>query len=73
MTTAVRDFLKSFDSLSESDKRELVAEIMRRSISFDYPSLSDIDLVMNAEDLFLELEKKESIDAPTTTRRSLVG
>ena len=56
MTTAVLELLRSFESLADSDKRELAAEILRRSIDFEYLPLSDEDLVRNAEDLFLELE-----------------
>jgi len=68
MTTAVLELLRSFESLADSDKRELAAEILRRSVDFEYLPLSDEDLVRNAEDLFVELDRGESRDAKTDTR-----
>jgi hypothetical protein len=32
MTTAVQELLKSFDSLSEAEKREAAAELLRRTL-----------------------------------------
>ena len=56
----VRDLLQSFDSLSEADKKEVASEILRRSASFDLLPLSDEELIVNAEQLFLELDRQES-------------
>ena len=56
----VRDLLQSFDSLSEADQKEVASEILRRSASFDLPPLSDEELIINAEQLFLELDRQES-------------
>lgn len=56
----VRDLLQSFDSLSEADKKEVASEILRRSASFDLRPLSDEELIVNAEQLFLELDRQES-------------
>jgi hypothetical protein len=56
----IRDVLQSFDSLSEADKKEVASEILRRSASFDLLPLSDEELIVNAEQLFLELDRQES-------------
>ena len=56
----VRDLLQSFESLSEADKKEVASEILRRSASFKLLPLSDEELVLNAEQLFLELDRQES-------------
>jgi len=56
----VRDLLQSFDNLSEADKKEVAAKILRRSASFDLLPLSDEELVLNPEQLFLELDRQES-------------
>ena len=60
MGASVQDFLQSFDSLSESKKKELASEILRLSVKFDLPPLFDEELVANAEELFLELDRRES-------------
>ncbi len=63
MTTAVQHLLKSFDLLSEVEKREVVAELLRRSQHLDRSPLSDEELVLNAETLFLELDRREAKNA----------
>ena len=60
MSTTVEEILDSFDHLSETEKRELAFEIIRRTVEFDLPALTDEELVLNAEALFLELDKRES-------------
>jgi hypothetical protein len=60
MSTTVEEILDSFDHLSEAEKRELASEIIRRTAEFDLPTLTDEELIMNAEVLFLELDKRES-------------
>jgi hypothetical protein len=62
MSTAVQQILYSFERLSETEKWELVAEIIRRTAHFDLPPLTDEELVFSAEELFLELDKRESVD-----------
>jgi hypothetical protein len=63
MTTETRHLLDSFDLLSEADKQIVICELLRRVRDFDLPSLSDEELVANAEDLFLELDRREATDA----------
>jgi len=60
MSTTVKQLLDKFDHLPDTEKREVAAEIMRRTVKLDLPPLTDEDLVMNAEDLFLELDQRES-------------
>jgi hypothetical protein len=60
MSTTVEEILDSFDHLSEAEKRELASEIIRRTAEFDLTSLTDEELVLNAEALFLELDQRES-------------
>ncbi len=63
MATEVQSILRSFELLPAADKRELAAEIIRRSLNLDAPPLSDEQLVSAAEDLFLELDRNEAEDA----------
>jgi hypothetical protein len=63
MPANVADILRAFEHLSEPEKKDLAAEILRRSVQWEWPALSDEDLVLNAEQLFLELDKTEADDA----------
>ena len=58
MSASIQNFLKSFDLLSEEEKKEVASEIIQRSINFDLPPLSDKELVLSAEELFLELDNR---------------
>lgn len=60
MTTVVQELLNTFDRLTDSERLELVSELLKRVIHLDFPPLSDEDLVLNAEGLFLELDQQES-------------
>ena len=62
MTSSVQQLLHSFDLLPEAEQRELVWEILRRSVNFDLPSLSDEEFVLSAEALFLDLDRREAQD-----------
>ena len=56
----MQHLLQSFDLLTETEKQEVVAELLRRSRNLDIPSLLDEELTLSAEDLFLELDRRES-------------
>jgi hypothetical protein len=60
MTASVQELLSTFDSLTEPERLEIVLEILKRVTHLDFPPLSHEDLVWNAEELFLELDKQES-------------
>lgn len=60
MTALVQELLNTFDRLTDSERLELVLEILKRTVDLDFPPLSDEDLVLNAEGIFLELDKRES-------------
>jgi hypothetical protein len=60
MTPVVQDFLTTFDSLTNSERLDLASEIFKRTAYLDFPPLSDEDLVLNAEEIFLQLDEYES-------------
>lgn len=60
MTAITQEILKTFDELPDSDQIEVALAILKRIIHFDFPPLDDEDLVLNAEELFLELDQQES-------------
>jgi hypothetical protein len=63
MTTTIQRFLDAFDLLSEAEKQAVACEILRRMRDIDLPPLSDEELVVSAEALFLELDRQEATDA----------
>ncbi len=63
MTTDIKEILNTFEHLSENDKKDLASEILRRTVKFDFPPLTDEDLIQSAEKLFLELDRRESKSA----------
>jgi len=61
MKKLVEELLNSFEKLPEAEKRELASEIIKRSLAFDLPQLSDDALIFAADQVFLQLDKDESI------------
>ena len=59
MTTAVRNLLSAFELLPKPEKQQFASEIIRPSVNPDLPPLSDEELILSAEELFLELDKRE--------------
>jgi len=61
MTALVQELLDTFDQLTDSERLDLLLEILKRTVYLDFPPLSDEDLVLNAEELFLELDEQSTI------------
>lgn len=59
MTATAENIISIFDSLSEREKREVATVILHRTLELDLPPFSDEELVLNAEQLFLELDRAE--------------
>jgi len=59
MTTDIKEILNTFDLLSNNEKKDLAYEILRRTVQFDFPPLTDEDLIQSAERLFLDLDRRE--------------
>jgi hypothetical protein len=62
MTDSAKSIIESFDDLPEVEKREVARAILRRALRFDTSALTDDDLVTQAEELFLDLDKREASD-----------
>jgi hypothetical protein len=60
MNASEKKLLNTFDLLSEIKKRELASEIIRRTTNLDLPPLNDEELVHNANELFLALDRREA-------------
>ena len=63
MNANAQQLLSSFDQLPSDDQREVAREILRRTAEFDVPSLSDDELIGQADELFLKLDEVEAADA----------
>ena len=63
MTTATQHLLDTFDQLSAEEQQAVACELLRRMRDIDLPPLSDEDLVLSTEALFLELDRREATDA----------
>jgi len=59
MTASAQEILKNFDRLPDTEQLEIALEILRRIINFDFPPLTDEDLTLNSEELFLALDQQE--------------
>ena len=59
MSTTAQQLLASFDALPDTVKFEVALEILRRTKDFEFPPMTDDELVANAEAMFLELDRRE--------------
>ena len=62
MTKPAENIIKSFEKLPPTEQREVATEILRRTIEIQLTPLSDDELTRNAEDIFLELDRREAAD-----------
>jgi hypothetical protein len=58
MTQAAKKLLEDFDALREVDQAEVLAELLRRVAATPH-DLPDEDLVTAANQLFLELDRRD--------------
>jgi len=62
MTTTTQEILERFTQLPVSEKKIVVSVILRDALEVETPDLTDDELVLNAEELFLELDQREAAD-----------
>jgi hypothetical protein len=62
MDSSAEQILDYFDRLPDPEKRKAAAEIMRRTLRLDLPSLTDEELALSAKDVFLALDQRESLN-----------
>ena len=62
ISTTVEELSKSFDLLPEVEKRKVAMEILQRSLELRSTPLTDKELASNAEQVFLELDRRELED-----------
>jgi hypothetical protein len=68
MNPVSKAFLETFDHLPQAVQWQVASEILRRTVLFDFPSLTDDELVFAAETVFLALDADEADDEQAPTR-----
>jgi hypothetical protein len=61
MTAIVQELLNTFDNLTYSERLDLLSEILRRTVYLDFEPLSEEELTLNAEEIFLTLDEEELV------------
>jgi hypothetical protein len=64
MAALAQEILNSFDQLPDTEQLEIAVAILKRLSNFDFPPLTDEDLISNAEELFLALDQQEAYEQP---------
>jgi hypothetical protein len=62
MRDAARKLVASFESLPETDKHEVLAELLSRTLKSNYSSPSNDELLAAADEIFLELDRREIVE-----------
>ena len=62
MTITAENIIKTFEKLPLVEQREVAAEILKRTVAIQLPPMTDEEFVLNAEDIFLELDRREAAD-----------
>lgn len=60
MTAVGKRIIEEFEHLSDVEKREVLADILRISSRLEYPRLTNEDLVAAADAIFIEYDRRES-------------
>lgn len=59
MTNAARQLIATFDALPEREQKAVLAQLLKRLVDVQYPTLTDDDLNQAAEQVFLEYDQRE--------------
>ena len=59
VTQAARKLLEDFEALPDADRSELLAELLRRVATAPHDLPTDEDLVSAADQLFVDLDRRE--------------
>jgi hypothetical protein len=62
MTKAARKLIETFEALPDDEKRSVTVEILRRAPIDDHPTFDEAELVLAADQVFLDLDRREGQD-----------
>lgn len=65
---SVEFLIDSFERLTDKEKKRFAVEVLRRVTDLELPALTDEELLMNADTVFLELDQQELSDGVAQTR-----
>ncbi len=60
MIATTQEIIEKFGQLPMSEKKIVVSIILRDALEVETPDLSDEEFVLNAEEIFLELDRGEA-------------
>ncbi len=63
MIDQVQNLIMAFDRLTEAQKREVAAQVLRRTRDLEWPPLDDETIDRIADESFIEYDIRESADA----------
>ncbi len=63
MGTPAENLIATFEQLPDAEKQEVASAILRRTLKIEFPPVSDEELVLSAEETFLELDRRKAADA----------
>jgi len=63
MITLADEITTKFGQLAPDEKEQVISVILRDSLEVETPLLSDEELVFHAEELLLELDRREAENA----------
>jgi len=62
MSTDSQYVINSFEALPPVEQREVMVELLRKAAQWDTPPLTDDELARMADEVFLELDRREAAD-----------
>ena len=62
MTKAARHLIETFESLPDDDKRVVTLAILRQSAVEENAPLDEAELILAADQVFLDLDRREEQD-----------
>ena len=63
MVITAEELLEEYGQLALAEKKKFLTIVLRDSLEIETPELSDEELVLSAEDIFLELDRREEENA----------
>ena len=60
MGTPAENLIATFEQLPDTEKQEVASAILRRTLQIKFPPVSDEELVLSAEETFLDLDRREA-------------
>jgi len=63
MIQTAKDIISTFDRLPVAQQREVTKQLLLRSLDVETPEITNDELILAADEIFLELDQREAADA----------